>query len=50
MLIRIRYFKTLIYGGYLILAILAVEAKRANILVRQYYLQSLSEVKIKRSI
>ena len=38
--------KKLIFGGYLILVILAVKAKSAKILVHQYCMQSLSEAQI----
>ena len=33
------YCKTLIFGGNVILAILAVKAKSAKIYIRQYYMQ-----------
>ena len=39
-----------IFGGYLILAILAVKAKGTKILVRQYHMQSLSEAQLKKRI
>ena len=34
------YCKTLVFGGHLVLAILAVKAKNAKIKVRRYYMQS----------
>ena len=34
------YRETLIFGGYLILAIFAIKAKSAEILVRQYHIGS----------
>ena len=40
--------KTLIFGGNLILAILAVKVNSAKILISQYYIWSLIEVLIKR--
>ena len=36
---HVYYCKSLIFGGYVILAIFAVKAKRAKIEVRQYFMQ-----------